>query len=171
MNTLIIILLNIVFVVPLLYWAMVYGVTESVSDIFRVMQKRHGRGSFRPWSFWLWLAMVGALFFAYFLNGVAFLTMFGLVLLGAAAEYWKSKHVEIPHITGALVGILGGYATLIVHAIKADHWLTGVWCLIAGVFGALLMDKYLKKNTTYWIEVIQFIMIIVGITLIDFIYV
>ena len=112
---------------------------ESISDNFRAMQEKHGRGSLKPWQFWAWLGTLGALFHAYFLNGWSFLTMALLLLVGAAAEYWKSKHVEVPHIVVAAL------------VIEKD-------------------DDLEIKNKTYWIEAIQFLMIVVIVTLVDFVW-
>lgn len=173
MNTVIIILFISIFVITLWHWKMKYGMQDSISDYFRVMQKEHGKGSLRPWKFWGWLAVLGALFHAYFLNGWSFLTMGLLLLVGAAAEYWKSKHVEIPHIVGATGGIIAGYTTVIIHAAQAGHSMTGVMGFLIGAAGAFIIerdDDLEIKHKTYWIEVIQFLMIVVIITLTDFVW-
>jgi len=171
MNTIIIILLVSVFIIPLFVWKEKYGIQPSISDNFRKLQEEYGKGSLRPWFFWLWLMGVGALFHAYFLNGLSFLTMVLLMLVGAAAEYWKSKHVEIPHIVGATGGILAGYVTVIVHAVQVGHTITGVTGFIIGGLLALIIEKKGGKKRTYWLEVVQFGTIILIVTLIDFVYV
>ena len=162
----IVLLLIIVFTFPLLWWDWRYGIQPSISDYFRVLQKRYGKGSLIPWSFWLWLIAVGGLFFAHFQTGIAFGTLAGLVLTGAAAEFWK-KHAELPHILGATGGILFAHVTIMYHSIKLGMFPVGLFVLGCGIGSALLLRG--TKNETYWIEIVQFAVIIMGILLLDFV--
>lgn len=169
MQTLLIVALITVFIVPLFQWVAEFGLQPSISDNFRKLQEKYGKGSMRPWLFWLWLAAVGGLFFAYFQNGWAFGTLVGLMLTGTAAEFWKNKEIEVPHIVGATGGIIMGHLTVIMHGFEIGQGFVGIASLVGGLLIVLLGKIFKTENYTYFVEIGQFAILIIMITLMDFV--
>jgi hypothetical protein len=84
--------------------------------------------------------------------------MAGIVLVGAAAQFRLGKGTEIPHIVGAVGGIMLALLSIgIVFRGWAFAWLPAYLLLL----GFLNLIKI--KNYTWWIEIAAMIMIILAL--------
>ena len=136
-----------------------FGIQPSISDSFYALQDRYGKGSLIPWIFWLFLINIAwPLFPLLNFNGFAFFSITGLVLVGAAAQFRLGKGTEIPHIIGALSGIILAFLSIgIVFKGWAFAWLPG-YLLLVGLFNLIKI-----RNYTWWVEIVAFIMIILAL--------
>ncbi len=151
------------------YIVKVFGIQPSISDSFRVLEKKYGRGSLKPWIFWLFLINVAWPLWALMQPlGTAFFAMGGIILVGAAARFWESKSIERPHVIGAV----GGFSLAFI-SFGIAHGLWG-WIFMAVALIITLLLKYAKvvkvdgkrtfnevKNYTWWVEVSAIILIFI----------
>jgi hypothetical protein len=140
----------VVFLTFTLYIYFKYGVLTSISMAWYVLPKKE-KLLFTLFCFVLGTSLLfqGGLFF--FLSGA------GLFFVGAATDY-ESKTTNIVHFTGALVGILSA--------------LIGLWVeyglfypLIIAIALSLIIYLIKMKNYLWWIEIVAFLSIIIGLFL------
>ena len=138
-----------------------YGIQDSISDSFRAMEKEYGEGSLKPYLFWLFLINISWPIWAIFLNGWAFFSMAGIVVVGAAATYWKDKLTERAHVVGATGGIALAFIAL-GFSYKKIVWLIPLAFYALPIYGITVLILKLKKvkNFTWWIETVAFIYIV-----------
>ncbi len=152
------------------YIVLVFRVQPSISDSFRVLEKKYGRGSLKPWIFWLFLINIAWPLWALMQPlGVAFFAMCGIILVGAAPRFWKSKIVERAHILGAVSGI-----SLAFISFGVAYGLWG-WIFLGTQLLLTLILKYIPKyipfkkykklvfkevkNYTWWVECTALVLI------------
>ena len=139
------------------YTTKTFGVLDSISEYFRAMREKYGRGSLKPWVFWLFLINVSWPIFALLQTGWAALCMGLIMLVGAAAEFWKGKHIEIPHIFGAAFGIAAGFFAI---GMKFGGWAWD-WIVPQLAISLPIMIKKVKNHTLY-VEYLAIILIILA---------
>jgi hypothetical protein len=136
-----------------------FGVQPSISDSFYALQDKYGKGSLKPWLFWLFLINVAwPLFPLLKFNGFSFFALAGLILVGAAARFKQGKHVEIPHIIGATGGIALAFVAIgFVFGGWAWIWL-GIGLVVYG-----LLSWTNVPNNTWWTQIIEFVLIVIAL--------
>lgn len=148
---------------------MSYGVLPSISDSFKVLEKKYGRGSLIPWIFWLYLINVAwPLWVLMQPLGTAFFAMCGIILVGAAARFWSGKSTEIPHIIGAVGGFILAFISF-----GIDYGFWGWVFAATGIIMTFVLKKVnIKKvngkitfnevpNCTWWVEVQAMLLIFI----------
>jgi len=136
-----------------------FGIQPSISDSFYALEEKYGKGSLVPWLFWLFLINISwPLFPLLNFSGFAFFAIAGLVLVGAAAQFRLGRGTEIPHIIGAVGGIMLAFLSIgFVFKGWAFAWLPA-YLLSVGFLNLIKI-----KNYTWWIEIFAFIMIILAL--------
>ena len=148
------------------YIVIAFGVQPSISDSFRALENKYGTGSLKPWIFWLFLINIAWPLWALMQPlGVAFFAMCGIILVGAAARFWKGKSIERPHILGAIGGIALAFISF-----GVAYGLWG-WIFLGIQLALTFLLKYIPKvvnkkvlfkeikNYTWWVEVTAIILI------------
>ena len=138
----------------------VYGIQPSISDSFKALENKYGRGSLIPWIFWLFLINTAWPLWALMQPlGTAFFAMAGIILVGAAARFWESKSIERPHVIGAV----GGFSLAFISFGIAYGWWGWIFMALALLMAYALKYAKIKKvdgkltfnevsNYTWWVE-------------------
>lgn len=87
----------------------------------------------------------------FLISGAGF-TIVGAASMFKSSDYWTNRI----HFIGAIVGILGGFMGL---GIERSMWIPMIICST----GCLIMIPLKIKNLTWWIEILSFICIGVGL--------
>ena len=87
----------------------------------------------------------------FFISGAGF-TIVGAASMYKSSDYWTNRI----HFIGAIFGILGGFMGL---GIERSMWIPIIICST----GYLIMIPLKMKNLTWWIEILSFICIAVGL--------
>lgn len=132
-----------------------FGVQPSISDSFYELQRKYGKGSLMPYTYWLFMVNVGWPIFPLLqFNVFSFFALVGLALAGAAAQFKDGRNIEVPHVLGASGGIVLAFIAIgAVFGGWAWGWLVG-FLLILGAF-----ELFSFRNNTWWTQVIAFVLI------------
>lgn len=167
----------------------VFGIIPSISDSFLELRKKFGNrtmvsGLIPVFLFWGYLAIIGISIFIFLdFHGLGFLSMAGLLLLGAASDI-SVKSVRLPHGIGAVTGIVVAFIGLGVYSYLQGYWLVGLvivpqllimlklyywrrvenWYVVDYSYGELdyVVEWYPVKNIILWIEISALFWIVVG---------
>ncbi len=144
------ILLSISFVSFITYiifiWSK-YGVLPSISDSFYKTKN--------AFSFYVFILSVALPLMIAGDTGLMFSAGALLTFVGAAAAF-KDKLTGTVHVIGAIGGILLGFLSMIV---DFHLWyITAIELLFIGIAYLIKM-----KNKTWWVEIVSFILIMIGL--------
>ena len=147
-------------VITLLYLGWIiksFGILDSISESFRKLEEKYGRGSLIPWIFWLYLINVAWPLWALMQPlGTAFFAMCGIILVGAAARFWADKITERAHVLGAVGGFTLAFISF---GIEYGTW---GWIFLGVALAMTLILKLFKiKNYTWWVEVQAMLLIFI----------
>lgn len=126
-----------------------YGVLKSISDSYYVMKYKH------VFTFFIW--NIGLSFI--FLGETGW--MFGaggfLCFVGTAPMFKEEFEGKV-HSIGAIGGIALGFVSLLINFHQ-------IYPLVFMVAGIGLMKIFKIKNQTWWIEILAFVIMIVGLSI------
>jgi len=148
-------LLIIQFIVFVLYVGSittVYGVLPSISDSWYSLPQRY-----KPlFTFFTWGIGIPMFFYG---SGAMFLSGIGLVFVGTATQFRMTEaYTKYIHFAGAALGIILPLLDLVI--------VFGVWIpIIIQSIGTLLIVQSKVSNKLWWVEVLAFISIMIGIYL------
>ena len=94
-------------------------------------------------------------------SGLAFLAGAGICFVGAAPAFKEDMEGTV-HVVGALTGVIGGLLFMLV---------TGLWyvaIITLALMGVVLLIPALKKNKTWWLELVAFYGYAVAVGLLNF---
>ena len=156
MTTLFIIMLT-AFTAYILFVVKKYGIQESVSNsYYKLPEKQRWLFTIALWSFAFPAIVLGVEH-----SGFAFLAGSGIMFVGAAPAFKEDMEGTV-HVVGALTGVIGGLLFMLV---------TGLWyvaLITLALMGVVLLIPALKKNKTWWNELIAFYCYAVAIGILIF---
>ena len=150
------------------------GIPESISESFRILQKKFGENSFKPYLFWLFLINISWPIHAMIDTVWSFWAMAGICIVGAAPKFWKGGHETTVHVVGATAGILFGFIAI---GASFGGW---AWSWIApqlfgiGLFNMKIWNRIEPpgyypheykgkiKNIIFWTEMLAIFLIILA---------
>lgn len=149
MKTLLYIQFAIFFIYTFFVWRK-YGIQRSISESWYVVDKKY------KWMFSMFCFCLGALQCFHVIHGSVwfFLSGSSLVFVGVATDFKSTWRINpCIHNIGAVGSIVLGLIGLAVMGI----W----WPFIPVAVGAVTLPRY--ENGTWWIEVVAFFSILVGL--------
>ena len=134
-----------------------YGIQESVSNSYYKLPEN------KRWIFTiaLWMFAFPAIVLGVEHSGLAFLAGAGICFVGAAPAFKEDMEGTV-HVVGALTGVIGGLLFMLV---------TGLWyvaLITLALMGVVLLIPALKKNKTWWLELVAFYGYAVAVGLLNF---
>ena len=134
-----------------------YGIQESVSNSYYKLPEN------KRWVFTiaLWMFAFPAIVLGVEHSGLAFLAGAGICFVGAAPAFKEDMEGTV-HVVGALTGVIGGLLFMLV---------TGLWyvaLITLALMGVVLLIPALKKNKTWWLELVAFYGYAVAVGLLNF---
>lgn len=86
-----------------------------------------------------------------------FLAVLGIIMVGTAPDFKRSKTDEVIHIGGAYGGIIAAFAYL--------GFVQGQWWIVGIMAAFTVYANYRLENKTNWIEVAAFYLTHLGLAL------
>ena len=154
METILLLISVAIFLSYIGFIALKYGIQKSISEsYYRLPSKQKVLFTLALWGFAIPVIILGGMLESWllFLAG-------GLITLVGAAPAFKSLLMEYKaHMFGAYGGILLGLTALVVNF---NLW----WLVLIAVILAVII-KFTIKNYIWWIEVLAFFTVLLGIYL------
>lgn len=135
-----------------------YGIQKSVSNsYYKLPENKRWIFTIALWSFAFPAIVLGVEH-----SGLAFLAGAGIMFVGAAPAFKLHKMEEQVHVAGALAGVIGGIAFMLV---------TGLWQVALAtlaLMGVVMLVPKLKENKTWWLELAAFYGYAVAVGILNF---
>ena len=127
-----------------------YGILPSVSESW------YREGSMK-YMFIIFICILSGATMLLFSKSLWFLASGGSLLIVAFAPAFRSdnKIVGILHTAGTIGGIAFACYALLTHGI----YFPTICCLV----GSILLDRFKVENSTWWVEIADFIFIVMGV--------
>ena len=145
------------FTIALIILIILYGIPSSLSESFYNLGGRNGKG----YLFYLMLVITVLLLIAPLVEaagGFGFATAAALAFVGAAAAFKDDKITKIVHISSAALSGLFSLITLF----KMKELILVVPVII-GILLLAFFTKTIKSSRIFWIEMVAFYSIFVGL--------
>ena len=145
---------NIVFISYISYVIYKYGILDSISEsYYRLPKKWNFLFTLMLWFFSFPILMVGVEYTPFmFLAGVS------IMFVGAAPDYKRSQLEHNVHYGAAIIGISTAIVTMTF--LFKYYWMLPVFLL-----SSLFIIYKSKENYIWWIELVAFLLIIIGLYL------
>lgn len=149
-----VLLMAVVFFAWTTYIRRKFGVLYSISASFYAMEENKKNSGWWFLGFCWGMAAPLAVFIE--VNGLFFIPMVALVLLGAAPQYKRTKMTKTMHFIGSY-GVLAGF--LVVIGFAFQNW----WPLISAVLVIRLLMVTRVANRTWWVEYSDTVIIMIAL--------